>query len=106
MIVPWIEPSRLRAPCQNCSLCLVQTHEGLPVVDADGQPTKRVHAFGPRWRALYAPGYESIVFKSPSFKCAPAPPLTITFFARIYLCLPGSSEAFPSSAAMSSTLYL
>ncbi len=57
-------------PCQCCSSGLAQTHEGLPVVDATGQPTKRVHAFGPKWQALYAPEYESITFRNPTLKCA------------------------------------
>ena len=57
-------------PGSTAQLWHAQTHEGLPVVDADGQPTKKVHAFGPKWQALYAPEYDSVTFASPTLKCA------------------------------------
>ena len=51
---------------------LLQTHEALPLVagDGSGEPTKHVHAFGPQWAALYAPGYETTAFANPLLKCA------------------------------------
>ena len=44
------------------------------MVDSAGQPTKKVHAFGPKWQALYAPDYDSVVFQNPALKCAASSP--------------------------------
>ncbi|MFP6582982.1 MAG: rhodanese-like domain-containing protein [Candidatus Hydrogenedentota bacterium] len=38
---------------------LLWTHEGLPLEDADGNPTKRVHVYGKKWN-LVAEGYEAV----------------------------------------------
>lgn len=48
------------------------THEGLPLVagDGSGAATKKVHAFGPKWAVLYAPGYETSTFPNPTLKGA------------------------------------
>jgi hypothetical protein len=37
---------------------LLWTHAGLPLEDADGNPTKRVHVYGKKWN-LVADGYEA-----------------------------------------------
>ena len=37
---------------------LAWTHAGLPLVDPDGQETRRVHVYGPKWN-LAAAGYEA-----------------------------------------------
>jgi len=58
---------------QNMKGSLISwTHEALPLVagDGSGEPTKHVHAFGPQWAALYAPGYETTAFANPLLKGA------------------------------------
>ena len=71
----------------NATYCRdsAQTHEGLPVVDSSGQPTKKVHAFGPKWQALYASEYDSVVFQNPTLKCA-APCADIMSFSGLCCC--------------------
>ncbi|MDX1644392.1 MAG: rhodanese-like domain-containing protein [Thermoanaerobaculia bacterium] len=38
---------------------LAWTHEGLPLVTPEGEPTRRVHVYGERWN-LAAEGYEAV----------------------------------------------
>jgi hypothetical protein len=54
--------------CVALAVVLIQTHEGLPLVDGGDpqQPTKKVHTYAQQW-AFQADGYDPVYYAHSSF---------------------------------------
>lgn len=45
----------------NCNGIVPWSHEGVPLVDSEGEPTKNLHVYGSAWN-IASPDYKSIMF--------------------------------------------